>query len=86
MLTHDCQVACLHECQVAIMHAYEVASMHRSKPCYINMYLTIDEPFWFNASLWHILVNIVLVVNTLSSYSYLSHFPHIFHFSFSSSF
>ena len=63
-------MACLHECQVAIMRAYEVASMHRSKPCYINMSLTIDEPFWFNASLRHILVNLALVVNTLSNSSY----------------
>ena len=29
------------------------------------MYLTIDEPFWFNTNLRHILVNIALVVNTL---------------------
>ena len=32
--------------------------MHVPKPYYINMYVSIDEPFWFNASLRHILVNV----------------------------
>ena len=79
--THDYQVTCLHECQVVIMCAYEVASMHVSKPCYINMYLSIDEPFRFNISLRHILVNLALVVNTLSnsscSLSFLSYLSHL---------
>ena len=43
------------------------------KPCCINMLSSIDEPFRFNASLRHIIVNHVLVVNTLvNSYYSLS--------------
>ena len=59
---------------MATMHAYEVVSMHVSKACYINMYRCIDEPFWFNASLWHTLVTLVLIANK-SSTSYFSLIP-----------
>ena len=62
----------LHEWQVVFMRPYDVASMHVSKPCYISMYPSIDEPLWLNASLRHILVALVLIVNTLSISLYFS--------------
>ena len=57
------------------MRAYKVARMRVSKPCYINMYRNIDEPFQFNASLRHIIVNLVLIVNTLVNSYYSLSFP-----------
>ena len=51
--------------------------MHVSKAFYINIYQTIDEPFWFNANLRHTLVTLVLIVNTFSA-SYFSLIPILF--------
>ena len=78
---HYHQLACLLEYQLAIMRAYEVVSMNVSKPYYINMYSSIDEPFKFNISHRHILVTLVLVVNTFSQISLVSLLFLIFSFS-----
>ena len=72
-------VWCWYECHVAIMLAYEVTSMHVSKPCYIWMCSSIDEPLWLNASPQHILLTLFLLLkhcqSPLISLSFLFYFP-----------
>ena len=35
--------------------------MHVSKPWYISVHSTIDEPFWLNTNIRHILVSLALI-------------------------
>ena len=54
--------------------SYKLMSIHVSKPCYISMSLSIDESFFINTNLWHILLSLVLIIDTLSFSSYSSQF------------